>query len=186
MVTSACSKCICLLAECGKMSAAASSHAYRVNYLPSASANNLSCHTHRVKWRHRVYGHDTIAILWAEHEIMRRVKWRRFIALFKYIWISCFKKLSVWSLTCQQSVFKRCRSAKHFWEFLPTRWRQKSTGKDTEQNYVTDALCLSISWLIDWSIETYSIAAQCNELEEANSAPCRGHRLENWSCPVAA
>ena len=30
----------------------------------------------------------------------------------------------------QQSVFTRYHSDKHFSEFLPTRWRQKSTGTD--------------------------------------------------------
>ena len=28
-------------------------------------------------------------------------------------------------------------------EFLPTRWRQKSTGIDMEQNYVTVTLCIA-------------------------------------------
>jgi len=50
-------------------------------------------------------------------------------------WISYFKKMSIWSLTYQQSLFKRYHSDKHFSEFLPTRWRQKSTGTDMEQNY---------------------------------------------------
>jgi len=40
-------------------------------------------------------------------------------------------------LTCQQSVFKRYHSDKHFSQFLPTKWRQKSTGIDMEQHYVT-------------------------------------------------
>ena len=35
---------------------------------------------------------------------------------------------------------KRYHSDKHFSEFLPTRWRQKSTGIDMEQNYVTVTL----------------------------------------------
>jgi len=56
-----------------------------------------------------------------------------------------FKKTSIWSLTYQQSVFKRYRSDKHFSEFLPTRWRQKSTGIDMEQNYVTVTLCIDQS-----------------------------------------
>ena len=43
-------------------------------------------------------------------------------------------------MTFQQSVFKRYYSGKHFSEFLPTRWRQKSTGIDMEQNYVTVTL----------------------------------------------
>ena len=34
-------------------------------------------------------------------------------------------------------VFKRYHSDKHFSEFLPARWQQKSTGIDVEQNYVT-------------------------------------------------
>jgi len=37
--------------------------------------------------------------------------------------------MSTWSLTYQQSVFKRYHSDKYFSEFLPTRWRQKSTRK---------------------------------------------------------
>ena len=41
------------------------------------------CLIHRVKWRHRIYGYSTIAILWVYHDIMRWVKWRRFIVLFK-------------------------------------------------------------------------------------------------------
>jgi len=43
--------------------------------------------------------------------------------------------MSLWSLTCQQSVFKRCHSDEHFSEFLPTGWRQKSAGIYMEQNY---------------------------------------------------
>jgi len=37
----------------------------------------------------------------------------------------------------------RYQSDKHFSEFLPTRWRQKSTGIDMEQNYVTVTLCIA-------------------------------------------
>ena len=50
--------------------------------------------------------------------------------------------MSIWSLTYQQSIFKRYHTDRHFSEFLPTRWRQKSTGIDMEQNYV--AVTLSI------------------------------------------
>ena len=57
-------------------------------------------------------------------------------------WISQFKKISIWSLTYQQSVFKRYHGDKHFSEFLPTRWRQKSTGINMEHNYVTISLCI--------------------------------------------
>ena len=46
------------------------------------------------------------------------------------------------SLTYQQSVFMHFHSDKDFSEFLPTRWRQKSTDIDMEQNYVTVALCI--------------------------------------------
>jgi len=51
--------------------------------------------------------------------------------------------MSTRSLTYQQSVFKRYHSDKHLSEFSPTRWRQKSTGIDMEQNYVTVTLCYS-------------------------------------------
>jgi len=45
-------------------------------------------------------------------------------------------------LNYQQSVFKRCHSDKYFSEFLPIRRRQRSTGIDMEQNYVTVTLCI--------------------------------------------
>jgi len=53
--------------------------------------------------------------------------------------------MSTWSPTYQQSVFMRYHSDKHFSEFLPTRWRQKSTGIHVEQNHVTVTLCISTS-----------------------------------------
>ena len=49
--------------------------------------------------------------------------------------------MSMLSLTYQQSVFKRYYSDRHFSEFSPTIWWQKSTGIDVEQNYVTVTLC---------------------------------------------
>ena len=48
--------------------------------------------------------------------------------------------MSIWSLTYQQSVFKRHHSDKHFSGFSLTKWRQKSTGIDTERHYVTVTL----------------------------------------------
>jgi len=50
--------------------------------------------------------------------------------------------MSTLSLTHRQSVFERCHSDRRFSEFLPARWRQKSTGIDMEQNYVTVAPCI--------------------------------------------
>jgi len=50
-------------------------------------------------------------------------------------------------MTYQQSVFKRYHSDKHLSEFLPTRWQQKSTGIDVEQNYVTVTLCIKLCCL---------------------------------------
>ena len=43
-------------------------------YIMSLSVVGLLRHApviHGVKRRHRVYGHDTIAILWVQHDIMR-------------------------------------------------------------------------------------------------------------------
>ena len=37
---------------------------------------------------------------------------------------------------------KRYHGDKHFSEFLPARWRQKSTGVDMGQNYVSVTLCI--------------------------------------------
>ena len=50
--------------------------------------------------------------------------------------------MSIRSLTYKQNVFKSYHSDKRFSEFLPTRWRQKSTGIDMKQNYVTVTQCI--------------------------------------------
>jgi len=36
----------------------------------------------------------------------------------------------------------RYHSDKHYSEFLPTRWQQKSTGINVEQNCITVTLCI--------------------------------------------
>jgi len=50
--------------------------------------------------------------------------------------------MSTWSSTGRQSAFKWHHSNEHFLRVLPTRWRQKPTGIDTERNYVTVSLCI--------------------------------------------
>ena len=47
--------------------------------------------------------------------------------------------MSTWSLTCQQSVFKRYHSDKHFSDFY-LQDGGKNQLADTEQNYVTVTL----------------------------------------------
>jgi len=42
-----------------------------------------------------------------------------FIVLFQYDTICWFIQMSVWSLTCRQSVFKRYHSSQHFSELYP-------------------------------------------------------------------
>jgi len=66
--------------------------------------------------------------------------------------------MTIRSLTDQQSVFKRYYSDKHFsQEFLPTRWRQKSTGENMEQNYITVTLCIySICYVLCYQVDRYS------------------------------
>ena len=49
--------------------------------------------------------------------------------------------MSIWSQTYRQSVFK-CYQWQPSLRVLRTRWRQKSTGIDMEQNYVTVTLCI--------------------------------------------
>jgi len=71
------------------------------------------------------------------------VNGRRFNALFKQNWIKWSKTMSLWSLTDQQSVFKRYHSKKHM-RVLPTKWRRKPAGIDMERNYVTVTLCFKL------------------------------------------
>ena len=52
------------------------------------------------------------------------------------------ENMSTWSLTYQQIVFVRYHRDRHSSEFLTARWRQKSTGIDMEQNYVTVTLSI--------------------------------------------
>ena len=48
--------------------------------------------------------------------------------------------MSIWSLTYQQSVFKRYRKEKFFLQIFTYKMAAKSTGIDVEQNYVTVTL----------------------------------------------
>ena len=87
--------------------------------------------------------------------------------LFKQNRVCWFKKMSMRSLTYQQSVFKRYHGNKHFSEFVPTRWRQKSTGIDMEQNYVTVTLCITnycerlrLVWWRDASVQSIYTVSQ--------------------------
>ena len=68
----------------------------------------------------------------------------RFIVLFQYNSIRWFIQMSVWSLTCQQSVFKRYHSGK-FLRVLPTRWRRKPASIGMDRNYVTVTLCIPLN-----------------------------------------
>ena len=52
----------------------------------------------------------------------------------------------------QKSIFKRYYGDKHFSDFLPTRWRQKSTGRDMEQNYVAVTLCIDTLTYYGWLV----------------------------------
>ena len=90
--------------------------------------------------------------------------------------------MSMWSLTYQQSVFKRYHSDKHF-SVLLTRWRQKSTGIDMKQNYVIVTLCVSQSagplddgiHFLMLSIFNFSLswsrARYCNKLNSIEMRP---------------
>ena len=54
-----------------------------------------------------------------------------------------FTKMYIISLTCKHgSHLSAITVANISQEFLPTRWRQKSTGIDMEQNYVTVTLSI--------------------------------------------
>jgi len=60
---------------------------------PSAEgAGPTTSNIHRVKWRHSIYGHDTIAILWVSHDIMCGVKgWRLSSYLNKIQFVGLWK-----------------------------------------------------------------------------------------------
>ena len=54
---------------------------------------------HWVKWRRRnPLSHNDIYVV-GQHGVLCKVKWRRFVALFRENWISWFKKMSVLSLS---------------------------------------------------------------------------------------
>jgi len=79
-------------------------------------------------------------------------------------------------LTYEQSVFNRYHSDKHFSEFLPTRWRQKSTGIDMEQNYATVTVCIQLAQcrfpglaISNSKILVYFFQKKCTEAILSNS-----------------
>ena len=55
--------------------------------------------------------------------------------------------------------FKRYHSDKHLSEFLPTRWRQKSTGIDMEQSYVTVTPCIRAYEVRIYYMYAYEVCA---------------------------
>jgi len=56
------------------------------------------------------------------------------------ITLNHFKKMSVSDLPTKR--IKALSQRQTYMRVLPTRWRQKSTGTDMEQNYVTVTLCI--------------------------------------------
>jgi len=94
-----------------------------------------------VKWRHRVYGHDTIAMLW--------VWWVELKGEDRPIW-SCSRKIeSVTLRKCPHDhwltnkAYLSAITVTSIFRVLPTRWWRKPAGIDTERNYVTVALCVN-------------------------------------------
>jgi len=77
-------------------------------------------HTHRVKLRHKIYGHDTIAILWVCVEL-------RGEELSSYL--NNIQSVGLWKCrmitilpTKRVSALAQCKT---FMRVLPTRWRRK-------------------------------------------------------------
>ena len=75
---------------------------------------------------------------------MRWAKWRSFIVLFKWHWVSYFKKMSIYNHWLTIKAYLSAIIVTNISQFLPTRWRHKSTGIDKGQNYVTVTLCINL------------------------------------------
>jgi len=74
---------------------------YKLLFQFLSGPDSLCQITHRVKWRHRIYGHDTIAILWVWNDVMNWDKGRSFLSChWNKIQPVCSRKCP-WSLTCQ-------------------------------------------------------------------------------------
>ena len=108
-----------------------------------------------MKWRRSVYGHDAIGILCVQCVELNGED------------LSCYsnKIESVSLRKCphdhwltNKAYLSAITVTNHFSEFLPTRWRPKSTRIDKEQNYVTVILCISC-----WTSET-TLTRQANLL----------------------
>jgi len=93
---------------------------------------------HRAKWRHRIYCHETIAILWVQHGIMCGVKDRRFIVLFTQHSIRRFMNMSVRSLACNE-VYLSDITVKNISKSFTHKMAAKASW---HWNYATVALCI--------------------------------------------
>ena len=109
--------------------------------MPNA-ANHYATPPTRVKWRHRICGHDTIAIL-----SVGRIKGRSFIVLFKLPSIRWFMKISVWSLDRRQSVFQRYHSEKCLSQFYSQGGCERQLASKVRHCHpvYTHAGCLQLS-----------------------------------------
>ena len=74
-----------------------------------------------IGWSHRIYGHDTIAILWAWNAVVSGDQGRRFLRVININSTSLFKEVSVISLAYQQSPFDQYYCSKHFSELYKSR-----------------------------------------------------------------
>jgi len=70
----------------------------------------------------------------------------------------------------------------NFLRVLPTRWRQKSTGIDMEQNYVTVTLCIGY---ISCARRPAALRTRCtNRLDTENNVGARNVRRSEWMSDV--
>jgi len=89
--------------------------------------------------------------------------------------------MSTWSLTYQQNVSRRYHSIKYLSEFLPTRWRQKSTAADIWNK--TTSLSPYVQKIIN------SIQRRCEQIRSRLShhySPAHSHRVAAAADQVTA
>jgi len=114
-----------------------------------------------VKWRHRIYT-VTIRSPFCGYNLAWCVELKAKLYEVIHIKLNQFTKMPIRSLAYCIKRTKALLQWPTFFSVLPTRWRRKPAGIDTEPNYITVTLCISLATKLTLSkLQRQSILTSC-------------------------
>jgi len=140
-------------------------HLKPLAYTFAAVYHNFPAATHRMKWRHRICGHDTIAILWVWHDIMCWVDGRWF---FRIIEIK-LNPLVYENVRLPTKLISARSQYKHLSEFYPQDGGESQLASKLHHCHRMYRLRSGTVWYTDLVSEQHVTGAPTD--------PCRNYQL---------